>query len=88
MRLSEAQIQQVRTAADIVDVVSGFVRLRKTGRNFTGLCPFHKEKTPSFNVNPEREIFKCFGCGKGGDVISFIMEMERVSFMDAVEELA
>jgi DNA primase len=88
MRLSESQIQQVRTAADIVDVVSGFVRLRKTGRNFTGLCPFHKEKTPSFNVNPERQIFKCFGCGKGGDVISFIMEMEHVSFMDAVEELA
>jgi DNA primase len=88
MRLTDAQIEQVRTAADIVDVVSGFVRLRKTGRNFTGLCPFHKEKTPSFNVNPELQIFKCFGCGKGGDVISFVMEMGRVSFMEAVEELA
>ena len=68
----------------IVDVVSGFVRLRKAGRNYTGLCPFHREKTPSFNVNPERGIFKCFGCGKGGNAVTFLMEMEKISFVDAV----
>ncbi|MBR9975375.1 MAG: DNA primase [Bacteroidetes bacterium] len=88
MRIPEEKIEEVRTAADIVDVVSGFVRLRKAGRNYTGLCPFHREKTPSFNVNPERGIFKCFGCGKGGNAFTFLMEMEKVSFVDAVEILA
>jgi len=88
MRIPEHKIEEIRSAADIVDIVGGFVRLKKAGRNFVGLCPFHKEKTASFNVNPERGIFKCFGCGKGGDVIGFIMEMERISFVDAVQELA
>lgn len=88
MRIPEEKIEEVRAAADIVDVVSGFVRLRKAGRNFTGLCPFHREKTPSFNVNPERGIYKCFGCGKGGNAFTFLMEMEKVSFVDAVEMLA
>ncbi|MFZ1729131.1 MAG: DNA primase [Bacteroidota bacterium] len=88
MRIPEEKIEEVRAAADIVDVVSGFVRLRKSGRNYSGLCPFHREKTPSFNVNPERGIFKCFGCGKGGNAITFLMEMEKVSFIDAVEILA
>ncbi len=88
MRIPEEKIEEVRAAADIVDVVSGFVRLRKAGRNYTGLCPFHREKTPSFNVNPERGIFKCFGCGKGGNAVTFLMEMEKISFVDAVEMLA
>lgn len=88
MRIPEEKIEEVRAAADIVDVVSGFVRLRKAGRNYSGLCPFHREKTPSFNVNPERNIFKCFGCGKGGNAFTFLMEMEKVSFVDAVEMLA
>ncbi|MCB2206102.1 DNA primase [bacterium] len=88
MRIPEEKVEEVRAAADIVDVVSGFVRLRKAGRNYTGLCPFHREKTPSFNVNPERAIFKCFGCGKGGNVFTFLMEMEQLSFVDAVEALA
>ena len=88
MRIPEEKIEEIRAAADIVDVVSGFVRLKKAGRNYTGLCPFHREKTPSFNVNPERAIFKCFGCGKGGNVFTFLMEMEQLSFVDAVETLA
>ncbi len=88
MRIPEEKIEEVRAAADIVDIVSGFVRLRKSGRNYTGLCPFHREKTPSFNVNPERGIYKCFGCGKGGNAFTFLMEMEKVSFVDAVEMLA
>ncbi|PLX28447.1 MAG: DNA primase [Ignavibacteria bacterium] len=88
MRIPEEKVDEIRAAADIVDVVSGFVRLKKTGRNFTGLCPFHREKTPSFNVNPERGIFKCFGCGKGGNVFTFLMEMENISFVESVEMLA
>lgn len=88
MRIPEEKIEEIRAAADIVDVVSGFVRLKKAGRNYSGLCPFHREKTPSFNVNPERAIFKCFGCGKGGNVFTFLMEMEQLSFVDAVEVLA
>ncbi len=88
MRFSEDKIEEIRAAADIVDVVSGFVRLRKAGRNFLGLCPFHKEKTPSFNVNPEIGIFKCFGCGKGGNAITFLMDVEHISFVEALEELA
>lgn len=88
MRFTDDKIEEIRAAADIVDVVSGFVRLKKAGRNFTGLCPFHKEKTPSFNVNPERGIFKCFGCGKGGNAITFLMDVEHVSFVEALEELA
>lgn len=88
MRIPEHKIDEIRAAADILDVVSGFVRLKKAGRNYTGLCPFHREKTPSFNVNPERGIFKCFGCGKGGNVFTFLMEIENISFVDAVDMLA
>ena len=88
MRIPEHKIDEIRAAADILDVVSGFVRLKKAGRNYTGLCPFHREKTPSFNVNPERGIFKCFGCGKGGNVFTFLMEIEHISFIDAVDTLA
>ena len=88
MRISDDKIAEVRSCTDIVDVVSDFVRLKKRGSNFVGLCPFHNEKTPSFNVNPKLQIFKCFGCGVGGDVFQFLIRAENVSFPEAVRSLA
>lgn len=88
MRFSDALLDDIRRSSDIVDVVGGVVKLRRRGKNFIGLCPFHQEKTPSFNVNPEMQIYKCFGCGKGGNVFQFVMETERVSFVEAVRSLA
>jgi len=88
VKYSAEQIEQVREASDIVDVVGEHVRLRKRGRNYVGLCPFHNEKTPSFNVQEDKGIFKCFGCGKAGDVYSFIMEVEGLSFPEAIQRLA
>jgi DNA primase len=79
---------QVKQQADIVRVVGEYVRLKKSGQNFTGLCPFHGEKTPSFAVHPTKQIFHCFGCGKGGDVFSFVMEMEKCQFPEAVRIVA
>ena len=87
-RISEQSIEKVRQAADIVDVVSGYVELKQKGRNFFGLCPFHDEKTPSFSVNPDKQIFKCFGCGAGGGSINFVMELEKLEFVDSVKTLA
>lgn len=81
-------LQQIRDAVDIVDVVSRYVSLSKTGQNFRGLCPFHNEKSPSFTVNSARQMFYCFGCGTGGDVFSFLMSRERFGFVEAVRELA
>jgi DNA primase len=86
--LSRRVLDQVRDAADIVTVVGEHLTLRKTGRNYVGLCPFHGEKTPSFNVSREKGTYYCFGCKRGGDVIDFVMEMERVPFAEAVERLA
>jgi DNA primase len=86
--LSRRVLDQVRDAADIVAVVGEHLTLRKTGRNYVGLCPFHGEKTPSFNVSREKGTYYCFGCKRGGDVIDFVMEMERVPFAEAVERLA
>lgn len=80
--------EEVRQAADIVDVVSDHVKLRRSGSNFTGLCPFHNEKTPSFSVSPKLGIYKCFGCGEGGDVFNFVMNMDGVGFEEAVRTLA
>jgi DNA primase len=88
MRISDDIIAAVRDAADIVDVVGDYVRLKKRSSNFVGLCPFHAEKTPSFNVNPRLGIYKCFGCGEGGDVFAFVSRMETVSFPEAVRSLA
>jgi DNA primase len=88
MRFSDALLDDIRRSSDIVEVVGGVVKLRRRGKNFIGLCPFHQEKTPSFNVNPEMQIYKCFGCGKGGNVFQFVMETERVSFVEAVRSLA
>lgn len=88
MAIPEKYKTELISRSDIVEVVSSYVRLEKKSRNHFGLCPFHSEKTPSFSVNAERQSFKCFGCGKGGDVISFIMEIEHLGFMDAVDLLA
>lgn len=81
-------IGQVRDANDIVDVISGYVTLKKQGGQYFGLCPFHNEKTPSFSVNREKQIFHCFGCGSGGDVIRFIQNYENMTFVEAIEMLA
>jgi len=79
---------RVKQQADIVRVIGEYVRLKKSGQNFTGLCPFHGEKTPSFAVHPVKQIFHCFGCGKGGDVFTFVMEMEKCQFPEAVRVVA
>ena len=82
-------LDQIRLRADIVDVVQTYVpTLKKAGLMWKACCPFHHEKTPSFNVNPDRQIFKCFGCGKGGDVFKFVMELENLDFTSAAELLA
>ena len=86
-RISEHIIENIREVADIYDVVSEYVNLRKRGRNFFGLCPFHDEKTGSFSINTDKQIYKCFGCGKGGGTINFIMDIERLDFIDAVKFL-
>ncbi len=86
-RIPQETIDQIRETADILDIVSDYVDLKRRGRNFFGLCPFHVEKTPSFSVAPEKQIFHCFGCGKGGNIISFIMEYEKIEFVDAVRQL-
>lgn len=84
----ENQVEEVKSKIDIVSLISETVQLKKAGRNFKGLCPFHSEKTPSFMVNPERQIFKCFGCNEGGDSIAFVEKNERVAFLEALEILA
>jgi DNA primase len=86
-RIEEAKIQEIRERIDIVDVVSSYLPLKRSGANHLGLCPFHGEKTPSFNVNAPRQIFHCFGCGVGGNVFSFLMRMEGLSFPEAVRRL-
>src|SRR5262252_7027984 len=80
--------ERVKQQADIVRVIGEYVRLKKSGANFSGLCPFHQEKTPSFNVHPIKQIYHCFGCGVGGDVFKFVMEVEKFSFPEAVRAVA
>ena len=87
-RISEQSVESVRNSADVVEVISSYIELKKRGRNFFGLCPFHNEKTPSFSVNPEKQIYKWFGCGVGGGSINFIMEKENLDFVDAIKHLA
>lgn len=84
----EEQIEEVRRANDIIDVIKEYVPLKRAGKDYKALCPFHSEKTPSFQVSPSKQIFKCFGCGKGGNVFSFVMATERLEFPEAVEHLA
>jgi DNA primase len=86
--ISPSTVEQIRSASDIVDVIGGYIPLKRAGANFVALCPFHKEKTPSFNVNPHKQIFHCFGCHKGGDVFTFVKEFESIDFPDAVRRLA
>ena len=85
---SQDILEQIKSQINIVDVVSRYVTLKKVGKNYKGLCPFHAEKTPSFFVNPELNIFKCFGCGIGGDIFKFVQEIEKINFLQAVEKLA
>lgn len=88
VRYSDELIEEIRTNNDIVDVISKYVTLKRSGRNFFGLCPFHKEKSPSFAVSPDKQIFHCFGCGAGGNVIHFISKIEGLDFKDTLELLA
>lgn len=88
MRIADDKIEEVRRASDIVDVISSYLQLKKRGKNYLGLCPFHQEKTPSFNVSAEKQMYHCFGCGAGGNVFTFVMEHEKVSFVEAVRTLA
>ncbi|MBI3882017.1 MAG: DNA primase [Verrucomicrobia bacterium] len=86
--ISQQLREQIRAASDIVDIIGAAVPLKRAGTNFVGLCPFHKEKTPSFNVSATKQMFKCFGCGKGGDVFTFVKEYESVTFPEALKRLA
>ena len=88
VRYSDELIEEIRASNDIVDVISQYVILKRSGRNFFGLCPFHKEKSPSFSVSPDKQIFHCFGCGVGGNVIHFVSKIENLDFKDTIEMLA
>ena len=88
VRYSEELIDDIKNSNDIVDIISQYVTLKRSGRNFFGLCPFHKEKTPSFSVSPDKQIFHCFGCGAGGNVIHFTSKIENVDFKESLEILA
>lgn len=88
MRISEQKIEEIRNSSNIVDVISGYVQLKKRGKNFVGLCPFHQEKTPSFTVSEDKQIFHCFGCGAGGNSFKFLMDYKNISFVESVEEIA
>lgn len=87
-RYSDEIIEEVRQTNDIVDIISQYVHLKRSGRNFFGLCPFHNEKSPSFSVSPDKQIFHCFGCGVGGNVFTFLTKIEGISFVEAVQTLA
>ncbi|MFC2103375.1 DNA primase [Bacteroidota bacterium] len=88
MRIPENKIEEIRSTASVVDVISEYVQLRKRGKNYIGLCPFHNEKTPSFTVSDEKQIFHCFGCHTGGNVFKFLMEYKKISFVESVQEMA
>lgn len=88
MRLSSDLLEEIRNRCDIVDVISEYVHLKPAGKGFKGLCPFHGEKTPSFMVSPEKQLFHCFGCGEGGNVFNFLMKYEKFSFFEAAKMLA
>ena len=88
VRYSEELIEEVRNSNDIVDIISQYVVLKRSGRNYFGLCPFHKEKSPSFSVSPDKQIFHCFGCGAGGNVFHFISKIENMNFIESMQVLA
>src|ERR1700752_216086 len=87
-RIPQEIIEQIAAANDIVEVIGGYFPLKRMGAMFKALCPFHTERTPSFTVNPQRQFFKCFGCGAGGTVFRFVMEYEHIEFLAAVRKLA
>lgn len=86
--IPEDKITDIQNAADIVDIISEYVLLKKAGKNYKGLCPFHSEKTPSFTVSPDKKMFYCFGCHTGGNVFSFLMKHEGYSYPEAIKMLA
>ena len=87
-RIPKETLDEIMSRCDIVEIVEEYVPLQKKGRNYFGLCPFHGEDTASFSVNPDKQFYKCFGCGEGGNVISFIMKIENLSFPEAARKLA
>ena len=86
--MNQDKINEIRSKLNIVDVISSYIPLTKQGRNYFGLCPFHNEKSPSLSVSPDKQIFHCFGCHEGGNVISFISKIEGIGFKEAIEVLA
>ncbi|MDD4955869.1 MAG: CHC2 zinc finger domain-containing protein, partial [Candidatus Omnitrophica bacterium] len=86
--IPQSFIDDIQTRTDIVEVISGYIPLKRAGRNFKANCPFHGEKTASFMISPQKQIFHCFGCGEGGGVIQFLMMHEKMTFVEAVETLA
>ena len=88
MSIPQSFIQELVARADVVDIVGRYVPLRKAGANFSGLCPFHSEKSPSFTVSPSKQFYHCFGCGKNGNAISFLMDHAGMGFVEAVKDLA
>ena len=87
-RYSDELLNEIFSQNDIVDYVSQYVKLKKNGRDYTGLCPFHKEKSPSFHVNQEKQLFHCFGCGIGGNLVQFVMKSEGLDFLEALKLMA
>ena len=85
VRYSDELIEEIRNSNDIVDIISQYVVLKRSGRNYFGLCPFHKEKSPSFSVSPDKQIFHCFGCGAGGNVFHFISKIENINFIESMQ---
>ena len=88
MYYPEEIVEEIRARNDIVDVISSYVPMKKRGSTYTGLCPFHNEKTPSFSVSPHKQMYYCFGCGVGGNVFTFLMNYENYTFTEAIKELA
>lgn len=86
-RIPDEKVELIRRSSDIVEIISDYVQLKKQGRQYIGLCPFHGEKSPSFSVSPDKQLYHCFGCGAGGNVFSFLMELEGFSFIEAVRNL-
>jgi len=86
--IPQDKIEEIRISSDIVTYISRYVPLKKAGKNFKGLCPFHQEKTPSFIVSPEKQLYHCFGCGKGGNIFGFLMDIEKISYLEAIRKIA
>lgn len=85
---SQDLVEEIRSRSDIVDVISGYIRLQRKGSNYVGICPFHNDRNPSMSVNQSRQIYHCFSCGAGGDVFKFVMEYENLTFPEALKTLA